>query len=492
MSASGAAGKPAPVFIALVALTLVAPLPLGAYPAWAWASMSAICGALLLCWAVSVLTGRVSLVAPPPFLRWSGTALGLALFWGLLQTVEFTPADWHHPIWRDAAEALDTPLNGSVSLNPAAGRDSLLRMAMYAGVFWLAFQYGRDVHRAGFALSALAAGAACYALFGLVVLYSGADSVLWLDKTVYAGAATGTFVNPNSFGAYCGIGLLCATSALLLRFSDGVVRIGFRERLRYLLVEFMPRNTLLLAAWLLLACALPLSLSRGANASTVLALLALFLLLALRRGMSFLQILRRLILGVLATTLLLLADQALERRLWDIGPDFASRAEIYTQSLTAIGERPLLGTGLGTFEAVYRSHRTPDVRPGVSMAHNDYLELALELGIPAAALFVVSLLTLSVGCARGVRARRRNFEIPAVGVATCVLAGAHSLIDFSMQIPAFAAAFSLVLGVAVAQTIPTGGGGGGGIATSIHAKRSPRREKLQPHTPPEPAMTVAS
>ena len=468
-------GKPAPVFLALLALTLAAPLPIGAYPAWAWASMSAVCGILLCCWGVSALTGRVPLAAAPPFLWLSAAALGLALVWGLLQTAEFMPGSWHHPMWRDAAEALNAPLLGAISLDPAAGRESLLRMASYAGVFWLAFQYGRDSRRADFALRALAAGAACYALFGLVVLFSSAESILWFDKTDYTDLATGTFVNPNSFGAYCGIGLLCATAALLRRSSGGPpLRAGFRERVRFLLVEFLPRNALLLAAWLLLACALLLSLSRGATTATGLALLALFLLLALRRGKSFRQMLRLLTAAALAGgLLLLLAGQALERRLWDIGPDFARRAEIYSQTSIAIGERPLLGTGLGTFGAVYRSHRTADIRPGVTMAHNDYLELALELGIPAAALLVGSILILAGGCARGVWTRRRDFEIPAAGAAACVLVGAHSLVDFSLQIPAVAATFSFLLGVAAAQAIPTGGA----IATWLKTTQSPREER---------------
>lgn len=444
------------IFAALIAVTLAAPFPFGAYPSWAWAGMAAACGALLLCWGLAVLAGRIPVAAPPAFLSWSASALGLALLWGLLQTGEFMPANWHHPIWRDSAAALGTPYRGTISLDPAASRESVLRMASYACVFWLAFQYGQSSLHAAFVLRALAAGSACYALYGLGVVFSGAERILWLEKTDNLDSVTGTFVNPNSFGAYCGIGLICSTAALLRRFSGGAARrIGFRERLRFMLVEFAPRNSFSLSAWLVLASALLLTLSRGAAASTALAMLALFAMLGLRRGFSPRGMLVRTFGAVLAAGLLLvLAGQALERRLWDIGPDFERRAEIYSQTLTAIGEAPLLGTGLGAFEAVYRSYRAADVRPGVLMAHNDYLELALELGIPAAALLVFAMLALAGGCARGVWARRRDFEIPAAGVAVCVLIGAHSIVDFSLQIPAVAATFSLILGVSAAQAVP--------------------------------------
>lgn len=451
-------GRHAPVYYALVALVLAAPLPFGAYPQWAWAGMAAVCGALLFCWSVSAFGGRMPVAAPPPFLWWAASSLGLVLIWGILQTADFMPESWRHPIWRDAAAALGERIPGSISLDPAAGRESVLRMAAYAAVFWLAFQYGRDSKRAGLALRAVAAGSACYALYGLAVVFSGAETILWFEKTDFADAATGTFVNPNHFGAYCGIGLLCATAVLSHRFSSGVRgKAGARERSRFLLVEFIPHNALLSTAWLALAGALPLSLSRGAAGSAALALLVLLAMLAARRGLSPRETVRKLVLALLAGLLLLiLAGGALERRLWETAPDLAARSEIWSQTLAAIGESPLLGTGLGTFEAVYRSHRSEDVRPGALMAHNDYLELALELGIPAAGLLVFSVLVLAGGCARGVWLRRRDFEYPAAGVAVCVLAGAHSLVDFSLQIPAVAAAFSLVLGVAAAQSEPTG------------------------------------
>lgn len=448
----------APVFLALVALAVLAPLPFGAYPTWAWSGMAAACGVLTVCWGMSAFSGRIPVVTPPAFLSWAAAAMGLALLWGLLQTGEFMPESWRHPIWRDAAAALATPDRGTISLDPAASRESVLRMASYACVFWLAFQYGQSSRCADLVLRAVALGSACYALYGLGVVFSGAESILWFEKTDYAGSVTGTFVNPNSFGAYCGIGLICSTAAILRRFSGGSGRrLDFRERLRFMLVEFAPQNVLLLSSWLVLASALLLSLSRGATASTALAIMVLLSMLDLRGGFSLRGMTLRLFGAALTAGLLMfLAGEALERRLWEIGPDFAGRAEIYSQTLEAMEQAPLLGTGLGTFEAVYRSHRTADVRPGVAMAHNDYLELALELGIPAAALLVSAVAILAAGCARGVWARRRDFEFPAAGVAVCVLAGAHSLVDFSLQIPAFAATFSLVLGVSAAQSVSTG------------------------------------
>lgn len=442
-----------PVFHALIALTLAAPLPLGAFADWAWASVAAFCGALVFCWGVSTLAARTAPVAPPSFVWWSASAMAMALLWAALQTAGFMPEAWHHPMWRDSAEALGIPYRGAISLDPSASRASILRVASYAGVFWLALQYGSDPGRARYALRALAAGSACYAVYGLILAYSGVELIPWFERTAYYDVVTSTFVNRNSFATYAGLGLLCATAVLRYRFERGEPgRVGFRLRLNFLFAEFMPRNAPFLAIWLILASALLLSLSRGGAAAAALALLVFFWLQAARRGVRVRTMVLSTVGPVLAgLALFLLIGEDLEQRLLDTGPDWQRRSEMYSQTLNAIEESPLLGTGLGTFGPVYRSHRTEDIRPGVQMAHNDYLELALELGIPAAALFVFAIIVLALGCLRGVWARRRHAAVPAVGAAACTLVGAHALVDFSLQIPAVAVTFALVLGVSVAQ-----------------------------------------
>jgi O-antigen ligase len=93
----------------------------------------------------------------------------------------------------------------------------------------------------------------------------------------------------------------------------------------------------------------------------------------------------------------------------------------------------------------------------INTAHNDYLESALELGIPAAASLVLALATLCGFCLAGTLRRRRNAVFPCLGVGISVLVGVHSLVDFSLQVPAVSATYSLLLGAAVAQSARTPG-----------------------------------
>ena len=67
----------------------------------------------------------------------------------------------------------------------------------------------------------------------------------------------------------------------------------------------------------------------------------------------------------------------------------------------------------------------------------------------------LSIIWLSVICLRGVWVRRRNWLYPALGFGASVLVGAHAFVDFSLQIPAVAYTYALMLSVGVAQSFPT-------------------------------------
>jgi O-antigen ligase len=86
----------------------------------------------------------------------------------------------------------------------------------------------------------------------------------------------------------------------------------------------------------------------------------------------------------------------------------------------------------------------------VNHAHNDYLELASDLGIPMAAVFFGSTGALLVRVARKAASSEVSFEramaLGYLGSITAMLL--HSLADFNLYIPANALVFSLILGLA--------------------------------------------
>ncbi len=444
----------------LVALAAAAPLPFGSVPEWAGGMLAGSVGALLAAWGALALRGSVRLVRPPAWF-WLAAALFLAaLGWGVAQTLTGVPAALY-AFRGEGAAAI-----GPVALDPAAGRAAAVQIAACAGVFWLALQTARDAKGAAWAFTALGFAAALHALYGLLANLSGTNTILWFAKTAYHDVVTGTFVNRNTFATHAALGLLCLAAALReTSATTPADSVPGREWLRRLVAEAPLRKVLLLAAALLVGNAILLSESRAGTLSALLALTAFLAILALRSGRALVTV--AVAVGALGAGLLFATlGEGLERRLWSADTDWDGRRQIAAETLDAIRAAPLRGVGLGGFEAAHRMHREAGGTVRIERAHNDYLQIALELGVPGALAFLASLGTLAFFCARGALRRRRNAAYPAAGFAACVLVGTHAALDFSLQVPAVSVLFSLMLGVAAAQAWPRIKGGGGGTTNN--------------------------
>jgi len=440
----------------IVALIILAPLPFGAVQPWAWGLMGIAVGVLLLGWCAERLVMR----EPPavaasriwPILLFFSIAVG----WAMLQTSPFMPEGWSHPLWVEAAAALgDAPPGGYISVNPHETGSALVRLLTHGGVFWLALQYGRDRKRAAMMLHALALSGLAYAAYGLVVEFSGANSILWFSKTSYFDNVTSTFVNRNSYATYAGLGLIVTTGLLIELVSKAYSNEPDmrREQLRQLLVGLTTRGWVLMLAWAVLATALLLTDSRGGFLSTCVGMIALFMASAASRGMRTRHAMA-MAMGAFSVgvAFFVLSGDTITGRL--AGTDFENENRIaaYKLSMVAVSNSPWLGAGYGTFKEVFRMYRDETI-PGIyDKAHNTFLEYALELGIPASLSLLLAVIYAVSYCAVGIRRRRRDVIYPTIAFSAAVLVGSHSMVDFSLQIPAVGATFSLILGIGCAQS----------------------------------------
>jgi O-antigen ligase len=134
-----------------------------------------------------------------------------------------------------------------------------------------------------------------------------------------------------------------------------------------------------------------------------------------------------------------------------------SRISMWRDALPLIKDHPLLGAGLGTFPIAYTSGQTAFLGQFVNHAHNDYLEIASDLGIPAALILFGSILFVLARAIRSFLSDERDFErIVALGcVGSIVAILLHSFADFNLYIPANALLFSAILGLAVSVRGPS-------------------------------------
>jgi O-antigen ligase len=450
-------------FRLLLWVVAAAPIPLGAVFPLASAFLATLVGLLLLWTGLATMgSSGVGRAAEDPVIGPCALPFLAAALWAGIQASPWTPVGWHHPLWALAGAALGRELPGAISVDPYETLSAVMRLLSYGGVFWLAFRLCRAPGRAETAFLCITAIGALQAIYALADVFSGANLVLWYPKTDYAGTATGTFFNRNTYATYAGLGLICASALIARGLFDQLSQPAADARVR-------PRfRWWLFPAWMLLATALLLSQSRGGVLATLAGLLAFSVTVAVAKEMprrarsAAVALILVLAVGFLAisgggvATRLLWADVALQ-----------GRAEIWAQAADEIARRPLTGDGYGTFAEVYAGISKPKAGDDgyVDKAHNTYVEEALELGIPAEVLLTFAIVLAALASFRGLdrwsraSSDARNdpaFRVAAgaAGIGASTLVALHSVVDFSLQIPALAATYAFILGAALAGALP--------------------------------------
>lgn len=131
------------------------------------------------------------------------------------------------------------------------------------------------------------------------------------------------------------------------------------------------------------------------------------------------------------------------------------RVALWNDTLKLIREHPWAGSGLGTFAFAFTPVQSHELNYSVDHAHNDYLEFAAELGIPAA---VFLFLGFTVIGARTFHASRHARSSRTRALALGAFAGIsalliHGLADFNLHLPANALVFSVLLGMGFAMSM---------------------------------------
>ncbi len=144
------------------------------------------------------------------------------------------------------------------------------------------------------------------------------------------------------------------------------------------------------------------------------------------------------------------ADARVEQTLAG-GIDMLGRWGIWKDGVKMVRDFPLFGVGLGSWPEIFPRYQSPPWSPYlfVREAHNDYLEVVSELGVIGAAFAVFLFCRLARKLAEGARAMPLQqlvvFAAIAAGVVTVAF---HEIFDFSLQMPANALLFVVLLGLA--------------------------------------------
>lgn len=394
--------------VGLCLLLIFGVLAFGAVEEWAVFILQAGTAALLLLWAgKQLLAGAVELHGTPLFPPMALLILLVAAQW-LLGT---------------SAYAYTT-------------RSESLRFCAYVGLLFLAAQVfqGQRAIRI-FALS-LAAFGFLVAVFAVIQDAIPNGKFYWLREAKISGLMYGPYVNHNHYAGLMELLLPLPLVLALTRCFHGAQRV------------------LLGFAAVFMGTSIFLAHSRAGMAALAaqIALLGIFLAFRSRHRRAALQVGAAFLL-ILVLLLFLGSGRVAEqvRQLGAIRGDLeAGRWVIAGDCVRMILARPLAGWGLGAFPVVYPSFRSFYTNEFVNHAHNDYLEFAVETGLPGLAAIVWFLVALYRAGLRRAEHWHSDFSAAArlAALAGCAGLAVHSMLDFNLHIPANAALFFVLCAVA--------------------------------------------
>ena len=138
-----------------------------------------------------------------------------------------------------------------------------------------------------------------------------------------------------------------------------------------------------------------------------------------------------------------------------------TRLLIWRTTFEMIKEKPLFGSGIGTFKMNYLDYKADYLKRNPSYSkfssnpnetHNEYLQIFAELGIIGISIFLLIFLSLYVLFVNYFKNKNINLEkkIIALGIfmgINCFLL--HSLFSFPLHVPALGSAFFIIVALAV-------------------------------------------
>jgi O-antigen ligase len=395
------------IVLGLCALLIFAVLAFGAVEEWSTFAFESGAAILFLIWTGrQVVSGQVKLSKNPLYLP--------ALFFFLLLLAQV---------------GLRTSAYGYVT------RYEVLQYVSYGIVLLIAAECVREENaRQKFALVLIVFGV-LYAFFALAQELTSNGKFFWVYTPRFNGSIYGSYVNHDHYA-----GLMEMLVPFPLVASMGHLLSGGKRAL----VAFCA---------VLMASTIVLSGSRGGMLSLVLEIVVFATLTLVQRRNP------RVALGVAAVCVLVLVflvflgKVQVLGRLGNLGPDM--RLKITKDCLRMFSHRPVLGWGLGTFPTVYPGYRSFYTNLFVNEAHNDYAQLLVETGLLGFGLMLWFLIRLyQYGLPTS---RRWEFKwdgaVSLAALLGCTGLLLHSFVDFNLQIPANAAMFYVLCGLAATRPL---------------------------------------
>jgi O-antigen ligase len=393
-------------------LLLFGPLAFGATEPWSMFALEAGAILLALVWnAKQWIDGEIKIIPNPLFLP-------MGVF-GLLVLVQI--------VFRSSAYRHDTI-------------SSALLLVAYAILCFLSSQtLLRGAQARKLALIFCIYGTAV-AAFALLQGISPNGRLYWLRQPRLGGWIYGPYVNHNHYAGLMEMLIPIPLVVSLARIAPP------KERIAAACAAAVMAGTIFLSG------------SRGGMLALVAELVVLAIVLVRQRYDWRTAAALGLFLVLVVALLTWLGGDELSQRLASVHGAHAEisgdmRFQINRDGLHMFSKRPVLGWGLGCFPVAYPQFRTFYTNFFVNQAHDDYLQLLVEMGLLGFGVVVWYLVVLFRRAVRKIE--NWSSEVGGAVTLACMLGVigilVHSAVDFNLEIPANAALFYVFCTVAASE-----------------------------------------
>ncbi len=405
------------IIIACLGLLVIwAPIPLGSNRPWAWAILEIAIAFIFALHLIDYLKKPF----PLSHLKWQlPYLLPLIIFqcYLTLQTWQILPS-------------ID-PNQTSVMLNKGLA---------YTCWAYLLLTYIRTSDNMQKMLLAVIVSGALQATYGVMLnlLDIPASPIIGMNE---GGRARGSFVYQNHFANYLGLCLALGLGLLMSQLSSRSQPVQFKVMMTELISNILTSKFLIRLALVVMVIGLVLSRSRMGNAAFFTALIgvSLFAVWFYKRPPT---LLKPLVISILVLDVLVIGSmfglEKLKQRYAETSFTSEARDEVVRDSLPILQQHWLTGTGSGSFYGIFPSYQPAAYSGFYDHAHNDYLQFAIEVGIPITAFLGLWLIFLLVRAARVMmRAEQKIERGCCFGAAMAIIYMlVHMTVDFPLQSPA--------------------------------------------------------
>lgn len=466
------------LYYCFLGLLIVAPIPLGANRQFAWSILTLASSVLVIAWVIMYSMSHVRVTKAFVYGKYSVITFVVLLVWLIVQIIPLPSVvvELVSPMRLELDKFINSGSNDylSISASPYVSLNSFIKYVAYFNAFILTLLLVDSRERFRKLAWVIVISGTIQAFYGSVMVLTGAEKILWLDKKAYIGYATGTFVNRNHFAGYLVVCILTGFG-LMLSMMKRTNSASWKAKLRNILLLLFGNKFRLRVFLVVMVIGIVMSGSRMGNASLVLTLMiggvlgymfirharksllilvvsvAIIDFVVVGVWMGFEKVIDRLE-GSFVRINTLSSEQSNDSSISKIeglsGTNIkvsdavylllVQRGHVYKDMKDYISDYYLVGSGIGTFQYMYPMYRDKKIFMFFNHAHNDYMEFRAEIGLVGSILLLIVVLITIKQCLSELWFGSRDSKV-IVYIPILVLCGAgiHASVEFNLQIPAY-------------------------------------------------------